>query len=113
MVASTGSWNVILQAIGTKPSVVVALNRFTLRRGDRLLLCSDGLSGPVKDDEMQSIVAAPAKLDAACATLIDLANSRGGADNITVVLAEMDGDGLPELTGEARVSLETVTAFKG
>ena len=105
--------NVILQAIGTKPSVVVALNRFTLRRGDRILLCSDGLSGPVKDDEMQSIVAAASTLDAACATLIDLANSRGGEDNITVVLAEMSGEGLPELTGEDHVSLETVTAFKG
>ena len=105
--------NVILQAIGMKPSVVVALNRFTLRRGDRILLCSDGLSGPVKDDEMRSILTAAPTLDAACATLIDLANSRGGEDNITVVLAEMNGESLPELTGEERVSLETLTAFTG
>jgi serine/threonine protein phosphatase PrpC len=105
--------NLIAQAIGTKPSVIVALNRFTLRRGDRLLLCSDGLSGKVTDDEMRKVVSTAATLDAACGQLIDLANSRGGEDNITVVLAEMQGEGLPELTGEERVSLETLQAFTG
>jgi serine/threonine protein phosphatase PrpC len=103
--------NVITQAIGTKPDVVVALNRFTLRRGDRLLLCSDGLSGKIDDDEMQSLVAMP-NLDRACAELIALANARGGEDNITVVLAEMWGDALPAFS-EDRVSLETVQAFHG
>jgi serine/threonine protein phosphatase PrpC len=105
--------NIILQAIGTKSSVVVALNRFTLRRGDRLLLCSDGLSGKVGDREMQAIVATTESLEAACASLIELANARGGEDNITVVLAEAAGDGLPALTGNERVSLETVQAFDG
>jgi serine/threonine protein phosphatase PrpC len=105
--------NVIVQAIGTKPSVVVALNRFTLRRGDRLLLCSDGLSGKVKDDEIRGILSAASRVDAACAELIALANARGGEDNITVVLAEMQGEGLPAYSGEERVSLETVQAFTG
>jgi serine/threonine protein phosphatase PrpC len=105
--------NVILQAIGTKPSVVVALTRFTLRQGDRILLCSDGLSGKVKDDEMRDIIAAAPSVDAACAQLVDLANAHGGEDNITVVLAQMGGEGLPALTGEERVSLETVQAFTG
>jgi serine/threonine protein phosphatase PrpC len=105
--------NVILQAIGTKASVVVALNRFTLRGGDRILLCSDGLSGKVTDAEMRGILTATSSLDAACMQLIELANSRGGEDNITVVLAEMDGEGLPAVTGEERVSLETVQAFRG
>jgi serine/threonine protein phosphatase PrpC len=105
--------NVILQAIGTKPSVVVALTRFTLRQGDRILLCSVGLSGKVKDDEMRDIIAAAPSVDAACAQLVDLANAHGGEDNITVVLAQMGGEGLPALTGEERVSLETVQAFTG
>lgn len=48
--------NIIMQAIGTHPSVVVALNRFSLRRGDRLLLCSDGLTTKVKDDEMRNLL---------------------------------------------------------
>jgi serine/threonine protein phosphatase PrpC len=105
--------NVILQSIGTKPSVVVALSHFTLRRGDRILLCSDGLSNKVTDDEMRSVLTATTSLDAACIQLIELANSRGGEDNITVVLAEMDGEGLPKLAGEERVSLETVQEFTG
>jgi serine/threonine protein phosphatase PrpC len=105
--------NIILQAIGVESSVVVALNRFTLRRGDRILLCSDGLSGKVKDDEMRGVLIATASLDAACTQLIELANCRGGEDNITIVLAEMNGDGLPALTGEERVSLETVQEFPG
>ena len=105
--------NVIMQAIGTKPNVVVALNRFTLRRGDRLLLCSDGLSGAVTDEEIRSTIAASSTLDAACTQLIELANHRGGADNVTVILAEMRGEGLPAFSGEERVSLETVQAFTG
>ena len=103
--------NVIMQAIGTKEDVVVALNRFTLRRGDRLLLCSDGLTGKVHDEEIRGVLLSTPRLDAACAALVELANARGGEDNITVVVAEMSGEGLPELTGEERVSLETVQAF--
>lgn len=103
--------NVILQAIGTTSKVVVALNRFSLRRGDCILLCSDGLSGPVKDEEIQRIVIGAPTLDAACNTLIDLANSRGGDDNITVVLAQMDGEGLPAPDGDGRLSLVTIQAY--
>lgn len=103
--------NVIMQAMGTRADVVVALNRFTLRRGDRLLLCSDGLTGKVDDEELRGVLLSTASLHAACKTLVDLANARGGEDNITVVVAEMSGAGLPELTGEERVSLETVREF--
>jgi serine/threonine protein phosphatase PrpC len=105
--------NIIVQAIGTKPNVVVALNRFKLRRGDRILLCSDGLSGQVKDEEIRSVLLSTVGLDAACTKLIELANLRGGEDNVTVVLAEADGEGLPVLTGEEQVSLETIQEFTG
>jgi protein phosphatase len=105
--------NRILQAIGTEPSVTVALNRFTLRRGDRILLCSDGLSGMVKDEEIRGILLTVPDLDAACARLIDMANANGGGDNVTVVLAEMGGLGLPALAGEEQVSVETLQAFGG
>ena len=103
--------NAITQAIGTDPSVVVALNRFTLRQGDRILLCSDGLSGEVQDEEMRRVLIANANLETACRQLIELANHRGGGDNITVIVAEMEGDGLPSQAGEERVSIETVQAF--
>jgi len=105
--------NAITQAIGTDPSIVVALNRFVLRQGDRILLCSDGLSGKVQDHEMRSVLIAATSLDAACSQLIELANHRGGEDNITVVVAEMEGDGLASAVGDDRVSLETVQAFTG
>ena len=87
--------NIILQALGPDPRVKVVLTHQELRRGDVLVLCSDGLSGPVKKDEIADVVARSASLDAACERLIALANERGGTDNITVVLARVDGDGLP------------------
>jgi len=105
--------NAITQAIGTDPNVVVVLNRFTLRQGDRILLCSDGLSGKVQDDEMRRELMAATSLETACLRLIELANSRGGEDNITVVLAETEGDGLSAPIGEERVSLEALPAFSG
>ncbi len=98
--------NVIAQAIGTKESVSVVMGQLTLRRKDKILLCSDGLWGKVTDAEIQSIVAGAATLDAACSALVIAANAGGGDDNITVVLAEMDGEGLPEATSGERVSLE-------
>jgi len=103
--------NAITQAIGTDPSVIVALNRFTLLRGDRILLCSDGLSGKVQDEEIRSILMATANLETACLKLIELANHRGGEDNTTVILADMEGDGLPAPVGDERVSIETVQTF--
>lgn len=88
--------NIILQALGPEPRVKVALTHQPLRRDDALLICSDGLSGLVKRDEMGRIVSETADLRAACEQLIALANERGGPDNVTVVLARFAGDGLPE-----------------
>jgi serine/threonine protein phosphatase PrpC len=104
--------NVILQAIGTKPTIVVAMTRFSLRRGDRILLCSDGLTGKVNDEEISNVLMTTAGLETACARLIELANARGGEDNITAVLADASGEGLAALTGQQQVSLETLRAFK-
>jgi PPM family protein phosphatase len=88
--------NIILQALGPDPRVKVDLTRQTLRRGDTLIICSDGLSGLVKREEFPAIVADHPELADLCSALIDLANERGGPDNITVVTARFDGDGLPE-----------------
>lgn len=86
--------NVVLQAMGQSPDVQVALGRLELRRGDKLLLCSDGLSGKVTAEEMLAKVQQSSSLEAACHALVDLANENGGDDNITVVLARLDGEGL-------------------
>jgi serine/threonine protein phosphatase PrpC len=86
--------NIILQALGPEASVKVDLTHQTVRRGDTLILCSDGLSGQVKPEEMGQAVRESPDLATVCASLVDLANARGGPDNITIVAARFVGDGL-------------------
>ena len=67
--------------------VAAEVNFLSLRDGDYLLLCTDGLSDLVRDEEMADIVGTGQDPQVACKTLADLALSRGGKDNITVLLA--------------------------
>ena len=92
--------NIILQALGPDPKVKVDLTYQEVRRGDVLVLCSDGLSGQVKKEEIGQIVSSTPDLSAACDKLIALANERGGPDNITVVIARFDGEGLRSAGGD-------------
>ncbi len=87
--------NIILQALGPDARVKVVLSTEPLRRGDMLLLCSDGLSNLVRRDELAQFTAEHPALAELCSALIDAANERGGPDNITVVAARFDGEGLP------------------
>src|SRR3954471_9226497 len=91
--------NIILQALGPDPRVKVDLTHQPVRRGDTLILCSDGLSGLVRREEFADLAREHVDLPALCSALIDLANARGGPDNITVVAARFEGDGLPEPNG--------------
>ena len=88
--------NVILQALGTKPEVEVELTYQELRRGDRLVVCSDGLSGLVQAEEVAGRIDGEEDLVQACEDLVAMANARGGPDNITVVALAFDGLGLDE-----------------
>jgi len=54
------------------------------------LLCSDGLSGMMEDDEMLQVVKAEPDLDRCCERLVEQANAAGGVDNITVALARVE-----------------------
>lgn len=105
--------NVILQAMGARPEVVVAIEHVELRRGDFFLLCSDGLSGKLNADEMRDCVLTTATLNEACQRMIQLAKARGGEDNITVIVAEFDGAGLPEVQLNERMTrtLESLSGF--
>ena len=85
--------NIILQALGPEPTIKVDLTHQVVRRGDTLVLCSDGLSGQVTKDEIAAIVTEETDLTIACKRLIDRANENGGPDNITVIVARFDGSG--------------------
>src|SRR5215510_10832555 len=100
--------NVIMQALGTAPTVQVAMSVVELSRSDRLLLCSDGLSNKVEPEEMVDTIKGAESVTAACRELVELANERGGEDNITVIVASLDGEGLDSaaecsITGSYRV----------
>ncbi len=86
--------NYILQALGATHEIDVVVSYLPLRAGDRLLLCSDGLSGKLSNEEMAQIVAEAADFQVACTQLIALANERGGEDNITVVVVQVQGENL-------------------
>lgn len=97
--------NVILQALGAQSDVQPVTGRIRLRRGDVLLLCSDGLSGKLRAEDIQNIVTNSNELSTACDELIAEANNRGGEDNITVVLARFAGDDLAEPDSD-RITIE-------
>ncbi len=92
--------NIILQAMGLKPTVKVALGCLELRQRDCFLLCSDGLSNSVTEDELRDLVLTSSTVAEAAAKMIALANQRGGEDNITVIVAGVSGDLLPVVEGE-------------
>jgi serine/threonine protein phosphatase PrpC len=84
--------NIILQAMGHQPNVVVALGRLELRHRDCLLVCSDGLSNELSDHDIREVFFVAPDLVSAADNLVELANERGGHDNATVVLAGVGGD---------------------
>jgi protein phosphatase len=92
--------NIILQALGPEPVIKVDLTHQRIRRGDTLVLCSDGLSGQVTKEQIADAVRADSDLTKVCARLVDLANANGGPDNITVIAARFGGSGL-RTVGEA------------
>ena len=106
--------NVITRSLGPHPSVHIDLEGpYSAHSGDCFLICSDGLSGPVTDEEMGVIMRCMAP-DEAVETLVDLANFRGGPDNISVVIAQVEGEvpagATMEEAGEAQQSSRWPTA---
>lgn len=83
--------NFILRSLGTEDDVRVDTFDFPVRRGDLFLLCSDGLSTMLDDLEIREIVLGSTTVEAAVDRLIARANAHGGDDNVTVVLARVDG----------------------
>ncbi|MCG8350295.1 MAG: Stp1/IreP family PP2C-type Ser/Thr phosphatase [Chloroflexales bacterium] len=81
--------NMLYRAIGTDPAIDVDTSSQPIEAGDVLLLCSDGLTGHVEDAELTRIALATPNPETVCGQLVRLANSRGGRDNISVVVAKV------------------------
>jgi PPM family protein phosphatase len=82
------SRSILTRALGVKEDISVQEKRLELQPGDRLLLCTDGLTGMVSDEEIQEILDRNGDPQDACNELIQAANKAGGLDNITVVLID-------------------------
>jgi protein phosphatase len=82
--------NVVTRAISGGADPEVELSEVALRAGDRLLVCSDGLSSVVQPERLKELMNAGQDLDACAEALIAAANEAGGPDNITVILVEVD-----------------------
>jgi protein phosphatase len=84
--------NVITRAVGAATDIEVTVSSFSLAPADRILLCSDGLWEPLSDVEIQKIVLESSNPQSACERLVSLANERGGKDNASIVIVEMDSE---------------------
>jgi protein phosphatase len=86
--------SIITRALGPEPDVEVDTYTLTGRDGDVFLICSDGLTSMISDDEVMSILRSSASLDDGADALVRAANQSGGKDNITVILFRL-GEGDP------------------
>ncbi len=82
--------NVLTMAVGTSPEITVRTRVESLIPGDQILLCSDGLSGPVPHEEIAGILSLPDPLSYKAERLVEAANAHGGPDNITAVLLKYE-----------------------
>ncbi len=81
--------NFIYRSLGGPPPIEIDTFVRTLRPGDRLLLCSDGLNSMIEDEDIEAVLRSEDDPKAACQRLIDLANEAGGHDNITTVIVDV------------------------
>src|SRR5687767_10668577 len=80
--------NVITRALGMRETVQVDIRAHQIKSGDVYLLCSDGLSGMVPDDQISQITGNAKSLERAVAELVDAANRNGGTDNVTTLMLQ-------------------------
>lgn len=101
--------NVILQALGAQNEIYPVAARLIPQRDDILLICSDGLSNKIDGVDMQKIIFEHIDdLKSAAAKLVDVANERGGEDNITLIIARLTGSSLEEPT-DGEIRLEAIS----
>jgi protein phosphatase len=81
--------NVIVRALGMKDHVLVDVVRYDRLAGDRFMLCSDGLSGMLTEEQLSKTIEQTQNLSACCDSLIHQANQAGGSDNISVIVIQV------------------------
>jgi protein phosphatase len=86
--------NILSRALGIAPEVEVDIEVLTVSEGDQFVLCSDGLSELISDDEILLEVQSSKKPEIVCDELVNLAIQRGGEDNITVIVAYLHQENL-------------------
>ncbi|REJ84416.1 MAG: Stp1/IreP family PP2C-type Ser/Thr phosphatase [Acidobacteria bacterium] len=82
--------NVVTRALGSEKEVLVDVQDLLLEPGDIVLICSDGLTTMLEDHEIQQVVEEGGSPEDVCRRLVQEANTRGGLDNVTVILLEAD-----------------------
>jgi len=81
--------SVVTRAVGGDHQVEVDVSELPIETGDAFLICSDGLTTMLTDDEIHALLTASGSLEEHCQRLVELANEKGGVDNITVILVEV------------------------
>ncbi|MDQ4004912.1 MAG: SpoIIE family protein phosphatase, partial [Actinomycetota bacterium] len=100
--------SILTKALGVDEEVEPDDDRVEVHPGDRLLLCSDGLTGMVGESEIEAILTSNAEPQAAADSLVDAANRAGGQDNITAVVVDVvDDDAAPAAPSAPPVTVET------
>lgn len=92
----------LVRCVGFHSEVTPELDRLQVRPGDRFLLCSDGLSGQVPEDQIRATLQREAPVDAA-RVLVEAANAAGGSDNTTVMITAIPGGAVTEVDCTPRV----------
>ncbi len=95
--------SIITRALGPEPTVDVDTVSYSVREDDVLLLCSDGLTSMISEEQISEILGTPDSLDQKADRLIAAANNAGGRDNITVVLFRVEDVG-----GDAPIEAPTM-----
>jgi len=95
--------SILTQAVGSSETLDVKVTYIRVNQGDRIMLCSDGLYNMVPEADLLDTASREDGLAEICHALIEKANANGGTDNITVILAQFSGQGLPPLDAGADV----------
>jgi serine/threonine protein phosphatase PrpC len=81
--------HILTRALGSDDLLEIEVTQLPINSGDRYLLCTDGLSGPLSDDEIAQVLTAEKEPQTVAERLVELANDKGGPDNITVIVVEV------------------------